>query len=192
MAAKTERLLTAYKEYETYVRSAGLDPKALEGTMDERASGRMRMIRQFRNYLSHNHDPGFLEPTDSMLRYLETQLQAWQMQGDNVKKHIKHPTVCVCQDTDRVCEAVAKMLSLRKEHIVVQAKDAYVIYDLFTLMHIALTKPKSTKIKSVSPTKIKPVFVTPTAKMEDINTQDINICTSDGTAGGKLLGVVFV
>ena len=42
-------------------------------------------------------------------------------------------------------------------------------------------------VKSV---RMKPVFVAPTDKFTDLDPSKIHICTADGTADGKLVGVV--
>lgn len=191
MATKTEQFLALYKEYEICVRNAGLEPKMLEDAMDEASAGRMRMIRLFRNYLSHNHDPGFLEPTDAMLAYLAKELQSWQLRGDVAGKHLKRPASCICKDTDRVYDVVEKLLPQKKEAVVIATKDGYAIYSLFTLAQAALSQSKATKVKSIPSTKKKPRFVSPTTKMDAINPQDVTLCTSDGTAKGKLLGLVI-
>lgn len=100
MSAKTEKLLAQYRVYENLVRTAGFDPKTLEDSMDETKSNEMRMVRMFRNFLSHNQVPGFLEPTDKMLAFLDKEVQEWTMRGDVVKKHLKTPAAAVCEEKE--------------------------------------------------------------------------------------------
>ena len=82
MSAKTEQFLGLYKTYEGLVRAELEDPKAVEDAMAPPDADKMRMVRQFRNFLAHTDAPGFLEPTDKMLAFLGAQVKAWSSRGD--------------------------------------------------------------------------------------------------------------
>lgn len=64
MSAKTEQFLGLYKTYEGLVRAELEDPKATRDAMAPPDADKMRMVRQFRNFLAHTDAPGFLEPTE--------------------------------------------------------------------------------------------------------------------------------
>lgn len=191
MSARTEKLLTLYKAYENLVRNEGQDPRSLEDSMDETAASRARMIRNFRNYLSHQHDPGFLEPTDKMLDVLTDMVNDWALKGDVVRQHVKTPAAAVCDVKDTCAAGIVKLAKLKRTKLVVTTSHGeYTIYDVFALAE-GVAKSKTTKISGIKPLRERPVFVTPTTKFEDIDDSRVNICTSDGTPAGKLVGVVM-
>lgn len=189
MSAKTEKLLAQYRVYENLVRTAGFDPKTLEDSMDETKSNEMRMVRMFRNFLSHNQVPGFLEPTDKMLAFLDKEVQEWTMRGDVVKKHLKTPAAAVCEEKETCVAGVAKLAKLKQTKLVVVTKAGkYELCDIFALAAQVATS-KASKISAATKLKEKPVFVTPTTLISDVDNTRVNICTSDGTETGKLLGI---
>ena len=64
MATNADRFLSLYREFETLLRDDGKDYKELEESADDLLQNRLRINRQLRNYLTHNHDAGFLEISD--------------------------------------------------------------------------------------------------------------------------------
>lgn len=192
MSARTDKLLAQYRTYENLVRDAGQDPKAVEDGMDEVNSSRMRMTRQFRNYLSHVQDPGFLEPTDKMLTFLDGRVSEWAMRGDVVKKHLKKPVAAVCEERETCAAGLEKLAKLRATKLVVVSKTGeYELCDLFALARLVAAS-KAAKLSTVPRLKEKPVFVAPDSDVKSVDESRVNICTSDGTKSGKLLGVVFL
>ena len=63
------RYLELYREYETALRAAGMDYKAVEEAADALVGDRMRMCRQMRNYLTHSSDAGFLDVSDQQISF---------------------------------------------------------------------------------------------------------------------------
>ena len=191
MSARTERLLSQYRTYENLVRDAGEDPKAVEDAMDEVSSNRMRMTRQFRNYLSHVQDPGFLEPTDKMLGFLDDRVREWAMRGDVVRKHLKRPAAAVFEDGETCVAVLERAAKLRTTRVVVLSKSGeYELCDLFAVVK-AVAESRTAKMARVARLRERPVFVRPEAGVETVDADRVNICTADGTAAGKLLGVMF-
>ena len=88
MSAKTEQFLGLYKTYEGLVRAESEDPKAVGDAMAPPDADKMRMVRQFRNFLAHTDAPGFLEPTDKMLAFLGAQVKAWSSRGEIGRAHV--------------------------------------------------------------------------------------------------------
>lgn len=192
MSVKTNKLLAQYKTYENLVRDAGFDPKVLEDQMDELTSNQMRMIRLFRNFLSHNEAPGFLEPTDKMLDLLDKQVHDWVMKGDVVKKHLKTVAAAVCDEKETCIAAIEKMAKLKTTKLVVVSKAGeYELCDIFTLAQL-VSHSKATKLSAAPRLKEKPSFVRPDEPITEVDTSRINICTADGTKTGKLLGIVWL
>ena len=192
MSAKTERFLSLYRTYEGLVRAEGADPKDIESTMAEPDASRMTMARQFRNFLAHVEAPGYLEPTENMLRFLDQQVKSWAMRGDVVKKHLKSPTVSVCGPKDTCAEAVTKLSKLRRDKIAVQEKNgAWFVADVWMLAIIGVTS-KTAKACLVKPLREKVLFVAPSCPITDIPRDRVVLCTDDGTETGKVLGTVVL
>ena len=191
MSKQTDKFLSLYKDYETTVRDAGEDPKLVEDAMDEVRGGRMRLCRQFRNYLSHSNDPGFLEPTDAMVRFMESELKERQMRGDVAKKHLKSVATSICVPKDTVTIALTNMDKLKTDKIVVYDEKVhqYKVVNIWDTSD-ALMKSKVTKISVVKDSKELVAFVSPTTPMSEISREALVVCTSDGTSEGKLLGLV--
>jgi hypothetical protein len=99
-----KEFLKLYKDYETLIRNKGLDCKNVEDVSDETTGSRLRMCRLFRNYLSHQNDPGFLEVSDSMLHFLEDQTLTLIMEKDILQKHLKRPVSGTCSLSDKCTE----------------------------------------------------------------------------------------
>lgn len=190
---KQEKFLNLYKDYETLVRSAGQDPKLLEDTMDEVRGGRMRQCRLFRNYMSHNNDNGFLEPTDAMMKFLESEVLDWKMRGDVVKKHLKSAAQSICSPKDKCSDVLAKMSKLKTDVLIV-SDDGFYTVSLWDVLNLFLaSKSRATvSIKDVKSGAKKVSVVGPTVSISDIDRNVVTVCTSDGTADGKLLGTVWL
>lgn len=193
MSKQTDKFLSLYKDYETIIRDAGEDPKLVEDAMDEVRGGRMRLCRQFRNYLSHSNDPGFLEPTDAMVKFLENELKEWQMKEDIAKKHLKSVAASICTISARCTDVMEKMIKLQTDKLVIyddKKKDFFVvrIWDVSdTILH-----SRSLKLAgNVKLSNQKVAIVSPYTYMSDIDKNTVTICTSDGTKEGKLLGTVW-
>lgn len=190
MSAKTEKLLAQYRTYEGLVRDAGQDPLEVENGMPELESNRMRMVRQFRNFLSHNQAPGFLEPTDKMLAFLDKQVTGWAMKGDVVKKHVKGPMASVCYEKETCAAGLEKLAKLKMTRLVVIDKaGAFGLCDMFALAALVAAS-KNAKLSTAPRLREKPVFVRPDILVTDLDPDRVHVCTDDGTPGGKLLGVV--
>lgn len=190
MASKSEQLLSLYREYEGLVRDDGYDAKVLEDEMDAATADRMRMIRQFRNYLSHHNDPGFLEPTDRMIAFLGKQLAAWKMRSDVVKKHVKSVSYSMCTDKDRCIDAIAKMASLKRDKIVMMTGSGLVLVSMYDITPLAFAS-KNARMSVAKVLKEKPVFVNPLMDMAGLDRSHVYVCTDDGSPSGKVMGTVI-
>lgn len=91
MEKETERFLSLYKTYEGMLRARGTDYRAVEEESTGIGKGRMTMIRQMRNYMSHSEDPGFIIPSPACLGVLEKMVKEESLKGDIVKNHLVTP-----------------------------------------------------------------------------------------------------
>lgn len=189
---KQEKFLNLYKDYETMVRNAGQDTKTLEDTMGEVRGGRMRQCRLFRNYMSHTNDSGFLIPSDTMIAFLESEVLDWKMRGDVAKKHLKSVAQSICSPKDKCSDVLAKMSKLKTDVLVVSDNGFYTV-SLWDVLNLFLaSKSRATvSIKDVKSGAKKVSVVAPTVPISDIDKNVVTVCTSDGTADGKLLGTVW-
>lgn len=192
MSIKTEKFLALYKDYETLVRMNGdVNPKDLEDSMPEDEGNRMRLCRQFRNYLSHNNDPGFIEPTDKMIKFLTDKNETLTMQEDVAKKHIKTAAASICEENEKCMDALIKMSKLKRNSIAVKRKDGtFAAYNIYSLVTAISTIRPAVKLKDVKASG-KVGFCKPTDFIKDLDKEILTICTSTGDAEGKLLGTVI-
>lgn len=191
MDGTAQKFLKLYKDYEQACRTvAGMDPKELEDSLPEATAGRLRMCRLFRNYLSHSNDPGFLEPTGKMYRFLEDQVLKLRLKGDVAKKHLKKPDRSIVRDGDKIQDALLRVLPLRRELVAGIHDGKIVVYRLYDMVQASLAGPKSARMSSVKPTSVRPGFARPDTPMEEIDPEGVTVCTDDGSRDGTILGVV--
>lgn len=88
MEKDTEKFLSLYKTYENLLRDHGTDYRSVE---EQQTNGRMTMMRQMRNYLSHAEDPGFISVSKNCLIALEDMVRKESLKGDIVKNHLITP-----------------------------------------------------------------------------------------------------
>ena len=183
------KFLSLYREYESFIRDQGIDPKDYEEKVDDETANRLRMCRQMRNYLSHQNDPGFLNISDNQIAFLESYTDSLKMQGDVVKKHLKAIVPATCGESDKCCDVLKQMTKLKTNNILVLSKKGVGVANIYDVINKAL-ESKTTKMSLV---KTKPTYkiVSPTTKMEDIPFGSVILCTHDGTETGKLLGVIY-
>ena len=187
-----ESYLTLYKSYENALRDLGRDPRQVEAdyeTSDPGKAARLRMCRQFRNYLAHEDDPGFLIASDRMTDFLTKEVFDLKVQNDSVKQHTKPAGNYIFEDTVKCGDVLAKLVSTKQVYVIRHSKTGYDICSLYDIMALYMSS-KAAKMAVVKSVRMKPVFVAPTDKFVDLDPSKIHICTADGTADGKLVGVV--
>lgn len=188
MAKTIENFLSLYKDYEQLLRADGIDPKEREDSAEPVVGDRLRMCRQFRNYLSHVQDPGFLEPTTKMLDFLANEVNDLKSAGDIAKKHLKKPDTCMVQETDKVKTALEKCVKLKQPELVVIHKDGtYGIVSVYTL----ISMKGSEKVGVQKAKKGSILFCGPMDDYGDLLPGTFTLCTKDGEPDGPLLGQVW-
>lgn len=188
MATNVEQFLDLYRTYEQLLRADGHDPKEMEDLMAGQDGERLRMCRQFRNFLSHVSDPGFIDPSEKMLRFMTDQVNTMKTAGDIVKKHIKRPDACIIREDQKVQDAIMLASKLKFTDMVLLHKDGtYGTINLFSLIQI---KP-SAKLSTVKAKKLSPRFCAPLDNFAALDPTKIYLCTNTGTPDGKLLGQVW-
>lgn len=197
MATNSEKFLSLYREYETLLRDVGMDYKDLEEKSDDLMQNRLRINRQLRNYLTHNHDAGFLEISDKQIAFLEKLVFDQKSSMDILKKHVKTVNAAACTYADNLESVITKMSKLRVEKIPVY--DGFGVlgfvsaYDVMKAFLVE-KRPKTAKLSVVKKLEKKVVCMSPDTQMSVVNAYagDIVCCTDTGNKNGKLLGVFFL
>lgn len=185
----SDALLSLYREYESLLRDKGIEPKDYEESRDDKESNRLRMCRLFRNYLSHQDDAGFLDVSDSMIKFMRDKINEIKFEDDVVKKHLKTVAAGTVTDKDKCTDAMLKLNKLKSEEIVVVTASGFGIATVYDVAMKTL-ESKTSKMMSLK-TKKNFVLSDPLRKISDCPKDKIIVCTSDGTESGKLLGVVY-
>lgn len=185
--AQLERYMNAYKEYETLIRASGRDPKDVEDESPEVEAKRLYMCRQFRNYMAHVPDPGFIVPTDKMLKFLQGRIDALKSQGDTAKKHMKKTEICILKESEKIEDALEKFQKIKRDVILVQGSSGWSLLSVYDLLGM---KP-SVKISVFKRKSVTPHFCAPLDSYATLDFSKPVLCTDDGTKDGKLLGQVF-
>ncbi len=187
-----EKYLGLYKTYESLLRDNGSEPRLVEQTLETENPGkaaRLRMCRLFRNYLTHEDDIGFLEPTERMMDFLTAEVQELQYKDDAVRKHLRTPASCSFDVKVKCSDALAKILSGKLEYVVRVDGNNYDLIAAYDVM-ASYMESRTGRIGAVKAMKQKVRFIEPTAKYKTLDDSRVYICTSDGTSAGKFLGVV--
>lgn len=194
MASNAEKFLDLYREYETLLRDAGLDYKELEEQADDLLQNRLRINRQIRNYLTHNHDAGFLEVSDKQLLFMEKLIKEQKYSMDILKKHVKTVKTSACMLTDTLEDVITKMIKLKVDRLPVYDENSVLGFvTMYELMKSCLSekRPKTAKLSVVTKLDKKFVCMTPDTMMSVVFASGSNFvcCTDTGNKNGKLLGV---
>ena len=191
---KADKFLDLYREYETVLRDQGIDYKTREDGSDDMMQNRLRINRQIRNYLTHNHDIGFLEVSDSQIKFMEKLIKDQKMQNDILKKHTKTPAAASCNMSDKCSDVMTKMSKLKVEYMPVCDDNGIVglvsIYDVATTL---LANTKTVKIAVITKVIKKVRCIQPDVQMSCVEqfNDAVICCTDTGDMSGKLLGVYF-
>lgn len=186
-----EKFLALYKEYEQLVRANNKDVKVLEDELDNAGDftgNRLRMCRQFRNYLVHTPDPGFIEVSDKMYKFLSGYVAGMKSCGDVAKKHMKKADMCVVSIKGHMSDALAVFNRYKQFDVVVDMGDgSYGALSVFDSVGVQ----SRAKLETLRIRKEKPVFCGPLDDFSSLDPDKITLCTDDGTSKGKLLGQIM-
>lgn len=198
MATNADRFLSLYREFETLLRDDGKDYKELEESANDLLQNRLRINRQLRNYLTHNHDAGFLEISDKQIAFMEKLIFEQKSSMDILKKYIKSAKVAGCLCTDTLDDVLTKMMKLKVTRLPVYDESCVLgIVSWIDVLKAYRTekRPKTAKLSVVKKFDKKVICMTPDTLMSDIlmtvDLSDMVCCTDSGDKKGKFLGVFF-
>lgn len=185
----SDKFLAIYKDYEQELRDMGLDPKMYgDAETDTRLQDRLRVCRLIRNYLSHNADPGFVEPTDKMIKFLQAEVDKLKAGGDPVKKHLKKPEACMLDHRAKMSDALAMFQKLKCFGLLYRQESGG--WSMLSVFDTIGVKP-ACKLELLKMKTVKPKFVGPLERFSSLDMDAVWICTDDGTPNGKILGRVW-
>lgn len=188
----SEKYLASYKKYETLLRSGGTEPKQVEDELsatDPSTAARLRMCRLFRNYLSHENDPGFLEPTVKMQAFLDKRVFDLESRGDVVKKHLKPAAYGVFEPTAKLGDVLEKLCSAKRDMAASRVDGKWVLYGIHDLTALYVAS-RAARLKAAKCLKAKPAFAGPMDDFSSLDSTRFVVCTDDGTPDGTVLGVL--
>lgn len=179
-----DKFINTYKELEKELREENLDVKEYEGQLDEVNGDKLRMCRNFRNYIQHSKGyEKFLAITPDMQKFLENLLDEYKMRGDVVKKHIIKISNISCGLNDKQGDCLEKIAKNGKDFLVVIEKDEILglvsVYDLLKLK-------KTDKVKAVKKLSKNFCEISHDTKINLVDKEIVNIVKEKG----KIIGVV--
>ena len=183
-----DRFLALYREYETLVRDEGMEPKDVEDTSDDLTQNRLRMCRQFRNYLSHQNDPSFLDVSEPMLRFMQSNVDKRKNKRDTLKKHCRSAGTATVTAKDKVGVALERMVKIKSDRLVVVGDGSFGVVSIYDVIGAYLTS-KATKTGALKQAK-RFAIGAPTDD-NGAYADDVVICTADGTSAGAVVGVRY-
>ncbi len=182
-----KELLALYREYETILRDQGQDPKTYEDSLDDMESNRLRMCRLFRNYLSHQDDVGYLEVSDSMVKFMEKTVMS--LKKVYAKQIMKNGTFVVSNNI--LCSVAFEHFDKLRPAVIAVKTDTG--YDLVSMYDIAkgLDPRQNDEVAAVKHLREKPAFADPMTRIDDLPHDKVIIITDGGTKDGLLRGVIY-
>ncbi len=187
---KNEKLfIELYKEYETLLRNKGVEPKDIEDSSESLISGRLRICRQLRNYLSHQADSNFVSISDAQVDFLRERINHLKLEGDVLKKNLKTVNSGFLDEKDKCFDALDKFRKLKVNFMAVNTADGIKVATIFDVIEAATTS-KTIKLKDIKLSKGL-VYCEPLTPMTELPNTPVIICTSTGEKDGKILGVHY-
>lgn len=107
MTVENDKFLSLYRTYEGLLRSRGSDYRKEE---TEAVDGRMTIMRQMRNYLSHAEDPEFITISPLCIKTLEQMIKEEKQKGDIIKNHLVTPAKGSVKEGDMLVDVICKLL----------------------------------------------------------------------------------
>lgn len=194
---QVSEFMSLYKEYESLLRDRGIDPKEYEEHADGSTAGRLRICRQFRNYISHNNDPGFLDISKLQLSFLVSQVEKISSSGDTVKKHMRTIKGGTCMMSDRCVDVIPRFEKCDTTVLAVVSSGSLCGFvSIFDVAGMALSGDGSSctveSVKLLSRTKMPAVrYACPSDRFADMPANMVIVCTDDGTHAGKVAGIIY-
>lgn len=189
------KFLEVYKELEKTLSLMGTDVVNYENIFtDSSNSNKLRMCRMTRNYLQHNNDQNFVEPTDQMISFLERLNNSLLAKTTtNGKKMVKADKIKI-DINDRV-EDILPVLAKNKVLLVYDKNTFKGLYRVNTYLNFSL-KNKITKTTKVG-TFEKPckAYVAKNAQYDSsldlLKSNPVVFVTENGKEKGEILGCLI-
>lgn len=197
MSKETDRFLSLYRTYENLLRDHGTDYRAME---EKQTNGRMTMMRQMRNYLSHSEDPGFIAVSPLCLKVLEDMVKEESLKGDIVKGHLVTPAKGSIKEGTELSQVVYRLAKLASSGILslpVYEEGTKRLLGILTLERAAYFLDEHGNVPldvDIMGTDGHYGMEFQLVKPSDMVPEDMGdrfwCCTKDGTVGSQYMGYV--
>ena len=189
------KFLENYKELEKTLALIGTDVLNYENIFtNSEDSNKLKLCRMTRNYLQHNNDQNFVEPTDKMIKFLENLNKSLLAKTEtNAKKMVKADKIKI--DINDRLDEVLPILAKYKLLLIYDKNTFKGVYRTSTYLNFAL-KNKITKTTKVS-TFEKPgkVYVAKNAQysisLDLLANNPVVFVTETGKEKEEILGVLI-
>ena len=189
------KFLENYKELEKTLALIGTDVLNYENIFtNSEDSNKLKLCRMTRNYLQHNNDQSFIEPTDKMIKFLENLNKSLLAKTEtNGKKMVKTDKIKI--DINDRLDEVLPILAKYKLLLIYDKNTFKGVYRTSTYLNFAL-KNKITKTTKVS-TFEKPgkVYVAKNAQysisLDLLANNPVVFVTEMGKEKEEILGVLI-
>ena len=189
------KFLENYKELEKTLALIGTDVLNYENIFtNSEDSNKLKLCRMTRNYLQHNNDQNFVEPTDKMIKFLENLNKSLLAKTEtNAKKMVKTDKIKI--DINDRLDEVLPILAKYKLLLIYDKNTFKGVYRTSTYLNFAL-KNKITKTTKVS-TFEKPgkVYVAKNAQysisLDLLANNPVVFVTETGKEKEEILGVLI-
>lgn len=155
MRSNNDEFLNLYREYESLLRTHSKDYKDIEECSPEQIQGRLRIGRQIRNYLTHGNDPKYIEVSDVMLNFYQSQIDGEKLEEDLIKNYTKSKTVSMVTVKDKCGDALEKMRKLKIPYIFVYEDNDILGY---VTIYDVINSYMSTKTSKIGDVKLNKKF----------------------------------
>lgn len=185
MSAKSDRFISAYKELEDVVGTAGMDGiYSFEQSLDQTLQKKMQLCRLTRNFLQHEND-AFIEPSAEMTEFVKKMTKEALARTQKAKDAMKRVTPLNC--SIKVKEAAGKTVKSPSGVPVVDDEGTLLgIFDSFSVCRAV-----ESGISAIKPEILSQDYGTcaPDIPYDKVCGQHL-IVTQDGSKHGKYKGVL--
>ena len=194
MSKENDEFLSLYRTYEGMLRARGTDYRAIEEEQVAKGNGRMTIMRQMRNYMSHSEDPGFITISPVCIKALEKMIKEESLKGDIVKNHLVSPAKGSLKEGILLSAAVYKLsvlAMLGQFEIPVYDSEAKRLKGIVTLERLAYELNKQGDILNEStcgPYGTAFHLVKPDDPAPEKADELFYCCTKDGTMDSAYMG----
>lgn len=189
---KTDEFLAKYKELETILREQGLDYKMEFESEGKQNAAEFTIMRQMRNYMSHNDNKNFVVPSDKQIAMIAATIKKYETKNDSAKKHMKKVDLLSVKTGDTIKTALklcgTKKINVVPVYSIMRGTPIYGCVNLLDMITFAEAKGYNTKMGDI---KKNTSFGFAKTTDDYNNLPSVTFVTEDGTNKTKALGIII-